>query len=139
MDLLELFIGLSLGMCFFLLYTRKKKWNSDLFRWGITGSLFFIGLTGFIIERTHQIDNGFYFLCPPLIYNCFDRWFKQLSVQKQGRDFYLWLSHSDEIDGSFRADNPHVKPFDKLFSILLLVIIIGLMVLSILLHRAIIS
>ncbi len=135
MELWKIFLFSGLGLSFFLLFTRKKKWNSDLLRWGITGGLFVIGIAGFIIEKMSKTDYGFSFLCTPMIYNCFDRWFKYLSIKKYGRDFYLWLRHSDEIDYGIGGVNPHVKALDKLFSILLLFIITGLMLLPILILR----
>lgn len=124
MELWKIFLALGFGLSFFLLFERKKKWNSDLLRWCITGSLFVIGIVGFIIEKMNKTDYGFSFLCTPIVYNCFDRWFKYLSIKKYGKDFYLWLRYSDEIDYIWGV-NPHVKALDKLFSVLLLFIATG--------------
>ncbi len=127
MDVAEIFIAISLGLSFFLLYTRRKKWSTDKLRWLITGIVFLCGLLGLLNDKKHLYIHGFHFLLTPLIYNCFDRWFKHLSIRKYGRDFYLWLRGSDDIDDGFRDKNPHLKPLDRFFSLLLLFIIIGLM------------
>ena len=39
-------IGISYGVNFILLYTRKQKWNSDQLRWVITGMFLAIGTMG---------------------------------------------------------------------------------------------
>lgn len=130
MDLVELFMAISLAVSFILLYSRKKKWNKNRLRWGVTGVLFLIGITSVLIDYGRLPDHGFYFLFSPLVYNCFDRWFKHISERKHGRDFYLYLRHSEEIDDGISASNPHLKSSDKIFSLLLLAIIIGLMVLG---------
>ena len=128
MDLTLVSLGIGIGVPFILLYERKKKWCSDKLRWILTGILFLTGIITTAVIAEEKPDGVFYFLCVPFAYNCFDRWFKYLSIKKKGRDFYLWLSNSDEIDDRLFAKNPHVKTLDKVFSLLLLLIIMGLMV-----------
>ena len=131
MDLAELFIAVSLAVSFILLYARRKKWNTNGLRWVVTGTFFLIGMAGVVIDKGRLPDRGFYFLFIPFIYNCFDRWFKNISEKKYGRDFYLYLRYSGEINDGLFARNPHVKPLDKIFSFSLLFIIIGLMMLAV--------
>lgn len=52
-------ISVSFGVNFFLLYTRKQNWNTDLFRWSISGLLFILGLSLYLIESI-SIDNRFF-------------------------------------------------------------------------------
>jgi hypothetical protein len=68
-------------------------------------------------------------LCVPIIYWVFDRIFKRISERIHQRDFILYLKNSDEINSGWGAKNPHVKASDILFSIALLIIIMGSLVL----------
>ncbi len=126
MELYILFFAISFGTCFILLYERKKKWATDKVRWIITLILALFGVIGVTFYKKEALKLGLPLLAAPIIYNCFDRWFKNLSIKKNGRDFYLYLSNSDEIDTRLFAKNPHVKFLDKLFSFLLLIIIFGI-------------
>lgn len=119
-------ITVALGLSSFLLYTRKRKWNTDKFRWILTGIPFGIGLIGILlVELSVHKDSGMMFLnlMVPLVYNFFDRLFKRLSQKQQKRDFYLYLSNSSEIS-SRPNENPHVTELDMTFSFGLLTIII---------------
>jgi len=136
MDFSFVFILLGIGVSFFLLYSRKKKWTSDQNRWFITGAFVLVSLAGYLLKGMNATLHGFQFLLIPFIYNCFDRLFKSISIRRIGRDFYLYLRYSDEIDDRMFADNPHINAYDKLFSFSLLVIILGLMICGVLLLRA---
>jgi hypothetical protein len=128
-DFIALGIGVSFGVNFFLLFTRKKSWNTDELRWIITSILFIIGFLGLADVLSVQ-KTGFNFfswcLLNPLAYNILDRIFKKVSLKKSNRDFYLWLRGSFEIDDSFYGKNPHVNVFDKIFSITLLIFNVAL-------------
>ena len=127
-------IAISCGINFFLLYTRKQRWNSDLFRWLLTSICFTIGIAG-LLDFIHIKDNDFpYFswcLTSPLFYNILDRSFKKISKKMHKRDFHLWLRGSFEIDDSIFGQNPHVRGSDILFSIILLIVILLLPLLGI--------
>ena len=121
------FIGISFGMglSFFLLYTRMKKWNTSKFRWIITGLFFIIGFIGLLIieiEYENELAALFWGMIVPIIYNSVDRFFKLMSEKYQNRDFLLYLRNSDEIK-EYPLDNPHVMPLDIIFSFGLLIII----------------
>ena len=120
-------IGISLGVSFFILLNRKKKWMREKVVWLICSGLFVFGVSGFLFAKlVYRGDKVLYFgFCIPLIYWVFDRLFKKISENLQGRDFYLFLRGSSEINDSIFAENPHVKNSDKTFSILLLAIIVG--------------
>jgi len=139
-DFLLLGCAISIGVNFFLLYNRKKKWATDNLRWSICIILLIAGLT-FIFSSKAKTDYEFmvfsYCLTTPIIYNSFDRLFKKLSKQFYGRDFYLWLRYSSEIDYSLFGKNPHVKASDIFFSITLLFLIIILPVIVLLLRKVI--
>ena len=95
--------------------------------WLICSGLFTIGLFGFLFSK-FEIRNSrlmYFEFCVPIIYWTFDRLFKRLSEIIHDRDFILFLRNSDEIDYGFSAENPHVKASDKLFSLGLIIIIIG--------------
>ncbi len=132
-------IGISYGINFILLYTRKQKWNSNQFRWILTSAFLIIGISG-LIEVVNINDKDFHFfswcLITPFIYNILDRSFKKISEIKYNRDFYLWLSGSHEIDDSFFGKNPHVNSLDIFFSMVLLFAIIFLPVIGKLLGLA---
>lgn len=122
-------IGISYGINFLLLYTRKQSWNTDQLRWILTSVFFIIGIAG-LLELINVNDKDFHFfswcLITPFIYNILDRMFKRISEKKHKRDFYLWLRGSFEIDDSLFGKNPHVSGLDKLSSIVLLFAIIFL-------------
>lgn len=111
-----------------LLYQRKKKWVTGRTRWMLTGILAGFGLLGFLVTGMYASVLGSQFLLIPFIYNCFDRLFKYITIKKYNRDFYLWLRYSSEIDDRMMGHNPHVGVLDKLFSVTLLFMIMGLFI-----------
>ena len=125
-------IGIAIGLSFFFLYTRKKKWAKPKMRWLVCSGLFVIGLVGLIMNPISNEENIMLFwgLCVPIVYYSIDRLFRLLSFKIYDRDFILWLRWSDEIDDSLFGKNPHVKAYDRLFSIGLLIIIFTLTVLG---------
>ncbi len=131
------FLFTSIGLClsFILLYNRKKKWATDKNRWIISGGTFLVGLIGYLIKGLNATAFGLHFLFIPFVFNCFDRLFKFISIRRSGRDFYLYLRYSEEIDDKIFADNPHINGFDKFFSIALLFIIIGLIMFGVMIFR----
>ena len=120
-------IGIALGVSFFVLYTRKKKWQNPNVVWLICFGLLTIGLFGILNSKAEfNNDRVMYFgFCVPIIYWTFDRIFKRISENLHERDFILFLRNSDEINSGFGAENPHVKASDKLISFGLLIIIIA--------------
>lgn len=126
-DAILLGIFISYGVSFFLLYSRKQIWNTNQFRWSLTAILLMVGGMGLLGALNNTIENVeiFYWcLITPFVYNILDRIFKRLSEKRYGRDFYLWLRGSIEIDDSLFNNNPHVKTLDILFSIILLFVIV---------------
>lgn len=125
-------IGIAIGLSFFFLYTRKKKWAKPGVRWLICSALFAIGLVGLKSTPISNKDNIMLFwgLCVPIAYYSLDRLFRHLSFKIYDRDFILWLRWSDEIDNSLFGKNPHVKAYDRLFSIGLLIFIAMMTVLG---------
>lgn len=136
MEIVLFFMIIGFAGSLILLYQRKKNWATEKNRWYITFPPFLIGISGFMIKGLAASEHGFQFLFIPFIYNCFDRVFKYASVKKNGRDFCLYLRYSNEIDDRMFGHNPHIKTLDKLFSILLLFIILALMFSGILVYRA---
>jgi hypothetical protein len=122
-------IGVALGVSFFILYTRKKKWMNPKIVWLICIGLLSIGIYGLYITKIEfKSDRIMYFgFLAPIIYWTFDRIFKKISFRIHNRDFILYLRYSDEINDSFGAKNPHVKVSDKLFSFGLLIIIVTIL------------
>ena len=131
-------IGIAIGLSFFFLYTRKKKWANPKSRWLVCGGLSIIGLIGLMRPPISNEDKIMLFwgCCVPIVYYFMDRLFRFLSFRIYERDFILWLRWSDEIDDSLFGKNPHVKAFDRVFSIGLLIVIFTITVLgAILLHE----
>lgn len=121
-------IGTAVGLCLFLLYSRKKKWANPRRRWFICSGLFAIGGIGFFSNPSISKSEFMLYwgVCAPLVYYATDRLFRYLSIQAYGRDFILWLRYSDEIDDSIGGRNPHIKMYDKVFSLSLLILIVTL-------------
>lgn len=110
----------------FLMYSRKKVWLKPKYKWVFTALLFVIGAFGLI---TSEKDNKellifHYHILIPFLYLLLDFFFKRLSYNLHGRDFYLYLRGSDEVDNSFFGKNPHLKATDVIFSFTLLIFII---------------
>jgi hypothetical protein len=125
---------ISYGVSFTLLYTRHMSWSTEILRWSICFALCIVGAIGLSSELAMENKRFFLFswcLITPVICNLLDRFFKKLSESISRRDFYLWLRGSWEIDDSFTGKNPHVNNWDKLFSILLLIVILVLPVLGV--------
>ena len=121
-------ISLSIGLPFLLLYSRKKEWNNKKLKQSLFFGMTVVGLLGFIFSETNNYRLLFYAFLTTPIFLLVDYGFKLLSIQTHNRDFYLWLRFSDEIDYSFSGigKNKHVKTTDIVFSISLLILIIGL-------------
>jgi hypothetical protein len=120
-------IGIALGVSFFILYTRKKRWMTEKIVWLVCTGLLAIGIFGFLYSKSEfRDDKIMYFgFCVPIVYWIFDRLFKRISENIHKRDFILFLRYSDEINDGLGAKNPHVKDSDKLFSFGLLIIIVA--------------
>ena len=120
-------IGIALGVSFFILYTRKKKWMTEKIVWLFCIGLLAFGIFGRLYSKSEfRDDKVMYFgFCVPIVYWIFDRLFKKISENIHKRDFILFLRYSDEINYGLGAKNPHVKDSDKLFSFGLLIIIVA--------------
>lgn len=113
-------IVIAYGVSFILLFTRMHKWNTDKLRLVVTSILLIVSLVGLPIDGLERDINFLHFcLKCPFIYCCMDILFKAISKSVYNRDFYVWLRGSDDIGPSIFDKNPHVKPLDKLFSVLL--------------------
>lgn len=121
-------LSLSLGMPFLLLYSRKHKWYNRNVKLLIVLGLSFTGILGFVMSDTADFRLFFYAILTTPVFILIDSLFKQLSMMKHNRDFYLWLRGSSEIDDSFSGigSNKHVRITDKVFSIALLFLIFGM-------------
>ncbi len=121
-------IGLifSLGLSISLLYLRMKKWLKNTVKWLITITLAIIGLIGFLVTRSADYRFLFYSMMIPSVYLLIDNLFKKISVRFQGRDFYLYLRNSDDID----EHDEDISALDIVFSFTILGLIMGLCVLG---------
>ena len=110
---------------FNLLSNRKSSWVRNRYKWITISILFVVGLFSFL-QLHHPTDNNLYFafwgLMTPLIFSLIDYAFMRLSFTAYGRDYYLWLRDSSEID------NPNIKfkALDKFISITMLLIVMTL-------------
>lgn len=120
-------IIISLFIPFLLLFGRKKKWNTDLIKKSIVVLFTAVGLVGFSFSNTNDFRLLFYSFIVTPIFISVDYLFKYLSIRKHNRDLNLWLNYSDDVDGFFASfRHPKFKTTDVLFSILLLILIVGL-------------
>ena len=119
-------IGIALGVSFFILYSRKKKWMTEKIVWLICIGLLAFGILGLLNSKSEfKDDKVMYFgFCVPIVYWIFDRLFKKISENIHKRDFILFLRYSDEINDRIGSKNPHLKVSDKLFSFGLFIIIL---------------
>lgn len=127
MDPIIIAIAVGLGVPFFLLYERKKAWFIPSRIYALNTFIFLIGI---ILGFYFQTDQYYFFtwcFSLPIVIFLLDRLFKKYSEKKHGRDFILWLRYSDEINWSIGGVNPHVKTSDKILSVGLLSILVGLL------------
>lgn len=122
-------IGAYIGICFLLLMTRMKSWNTDMVRWIVCGVPALIGIIILLVGKG-DLSRDFNFmawgLINPVFYNIADRLLKMLSEKLIDRDFILWIRGSSQLNRGWGADNSHVTFLDKVFSFLLLLVIIVL-------------
>ncbi|NOQ71023.1 MAG: hypothetical protein GQ574_03415 [Crocinitomix sp.] len=126
MDLIIIGLSIGLGLPFFLLYSRKKTWFKETYIYVLNALLCVIGLILAFAEQSQEFYLLAWCLMCPIVVFLFDRIFKKYSEKKNGRDFILWLRYSDEINWSVAAKNPHVMVLDKIISVTLLTVLIGL-------------
>ena len=74
-------IGIALGVSFFILYTRKKKWMTEKIVWLFCIGLLAFGIFGLLYSKSEfRDDKVMYFgFCVPIVYWIFDRLFKKIS------------------------------------------------------------
>ena len=120
-------IGIALGVSFFLLYNRNKEWLKIELKFTICIISLIIGIIGFLMtpEKNEEYSILFYGMIVPIIYLIVDRFFRYLSYRLHNRDFYLHLMFSDDIDWWITWNNPHMKTSDYIFSIGILITIVG--------------
>ena len=123
MNNLTIIIGFvfSFGLSFTMFYLRMKSWFKSSAKTIVTISLAVIGLIGFQMTNKNDFRFLFYSMIVPIIYLLFDILFKKLSIKYQGRDFYLYLRFSDDLDNH----DEDISALDIIFSLSILIIIFG--------------
>ncbi len=120
-----------IGIPFLLLFGRKRKWNTQHLKKIIVIGFTTIGLIGFAFSSTNEFRLLFYSFIVVPIFISVDNLFKSLSIKKHNRNLNLWLNYSDDIDGVFAPmRSQKFKTTDIVFSIMLLMIIVGLAILG---------
>ena len=112
----------SFGLSISMLYLRMKSWLNNTIKNIISISFAAIGIIGFQMTNKNDFRFLFYSMTVPILSILFYLLFKKLSIKYQGRDFYLYLRSSYDLD-------KHDKDFsalDILFSFTILIIIIGI-------------
>jgi len=112
---------LSFGLSMMMLFYRRKKWLNDNVKLKISLPLTIIGLIGFSLSKSSDFRFLFSSMIVPSIYLLIDRLFKRISLKYQGRDFYLYLQFSDDVDKD-------VSALDIIISFAFLGILIALLV-----------
>lgn len=125
-------ISLSLGIPFLLLYRRKREWYNKNLKQVLFIGMSLIGLVGFFLSEANENRFFFFSFLTTPVFLIIDYGLKNLSLLIHSRDFYLWLRYSEEIDDSIRGigKNKHVKTTDIIFSLSLVILIVGLSVLG---------
>jgi len=126
MTIISIFI--ALGVPFMLLYSRKSNWYRTSLKQILFFGMLLIGLIGFYHSNTNDFRLFFYAILVVPIYILVDHAFKLMSLKFHKRDFYLWIRYSNEINytRARMVKNKHIKPSDIVFSISLLILIIGM-------------
>mgnify|MGYP006981760344 CR=1 FL=1 len=121
-------ISIALGVPFMLLYGRKANWYSTTLIQSLFFGMLIIGLVGFYLSNTNDFRYLFYAFLTVPFYILINYLFKFLSTQMHQRDFYLWIKYSNEIDYTRdgMGKNRPIKTSDIVFSISLLVLIVGM-------------
>ncbi len=112
---------LSFGLSMMMLFYRRRTWLNDMVKLKISLPLTIIGLIGFLLSKSSDFRFLFSSMIVPSIYLLIDRLFKKISLKYQGRDFYLYLRFSDDVDKD-------VSALDIIISFTFLGILIGLLV-----------
>lgn len=114
-----LLLALGTGVPFYLLYNRRKPWLTVHRKLIIAIIATLIAL---LATFSSSVDYGLAIGCAigPVGYLLNYSLVSAMSNRVQGRPFLLWLRHSDDIDDSLFAHNPHVSNWDRAFSIYLL-------------------
>ena len=116
-----------IGVPFFLLFGRKKEWNTDQLKKTLVIGFTIIGVIGYFFSNSNDFRLLFYSFIATPIFITIDYLFKYLSIKKHNRDLNLWLNYSDDVDGVFAPmGRSKFKTTDVVFSITLLILIVGL-------------
>ena len=132
--MLELFVlFLSICLSFLSVYTRKSKQISLKEKYVLVTFLVCAGVIFFFSSDNMSWKFIGYFMVVPPVTFFVERLFRLLSIKFQNRDFNLYLRYSSEIDESFpmRGKNPRISTLDIVFSISMLVTIMGLVLLGV--------
>jgi magnesium-transporting ATPase (P-type) len=118
---------------FLLLFNRKSLWFKNIYKWYIVTVLFLLGLVLIYTYKPRSLYTSVVFSClmAPAIYSLIDLGFQRLSLILHHRDFYLWLKGSADI----RNKETEFKASDRIFSLLLLYIVIALPVVPLLIIK----
>ena len=128
-SLILLFIGV--GIPFYFLYNRKSSWLTPKRKGAIA---ILSSLLAQFLLFFPEVDYWLLVGCSiaPIVFLPLEYFLTRFSYYVQGRNFVLWLRHSNEIDDSFLASNPHVSWWDRGISIFLLFALIALPLLPVL-------
>jgi hypothetical protein len=109
---------------FILLFNRQSKWVQSNYKWHIAIVLFVAGAILWYLEKSanYQINLVFLGMTTPAFFSLIDYGFKKLSFAIHRRDFYLWLRGSADLNNH----KLQFKASDRIISILLLYITLGI-------------
>lgn len=104
-----------------LMYSRKKKRTQGRYRPIVSLSVMLFGVALYSTGIYSNSKDAYTVLgssFSPMLFNWFIAFLKKWSYKKQGRDFYIWLKSSDEIDDTTFSGGPHVSKTDRVLSML---------------------
>lgn len=111
----------TLAYNFDLLYNRKKERTQGRYRMVASLSILLVGIVLYgsgLIGHNKEAGSTMGYCLSPMLYNWFIAIMEKLSFSLQNRDFYIWLSYSDEIDSTTFSGGPHVTNTDRVLSML---------------------
>ena len=129
MDLKAVAVLFPFLLNFILLFNRKKKWAKSSLRWLLVLIMFCSGLILLFSKNIMNIEAPkivIWGIMTPLIFSIIDYMFKMLSFSIHSRDLHLWVRGSSDIDDSKLSGGKHVRASDRIFSMIMLFLVLFL-------------
>jgi len=121
---LEILYAIPISLCFILLYFRKRTWVKSKTTLILLFALALISTVGYLTLNPDLPGQLFWGLTTPFIFQLSNKTASQISWKIHGRELYLWLRGSEDIDNTKLSGGSHVKGSDRILSLTLLILVI---------------